>query len=693
MNARRQTVLDELQQLLAGATAWSTPEALALLDNLSDMGLLRRLDAAMAHFVAGHDAAAEPALLMATALLVQMEGRGHTCLPLQHVADAPNQILAWPAEREPLLASVWRFLPATLDGWLQALQRSPLVRVCGRDADAGQPLVLSGVDGDAPLLYLRRYWHYESTVARHIAQRTGAQWAHQPADPARLRAWLDRLFGPASAAAEGAGGQAINWQKMACALALQGGLSIITGGPGTGKTYTAARLLALLFAMAPDAQKLRVALAAPTGKAAARLKQSIDKSLDELPADVQSELQLQTLVQRMGPASTVHSLLGAQQGTRHWRHHAGNVLDVDVLIVDEASMVNLEMMASLLEALPASARLVLLGDKDQLASVEAGAVLGDLCQGTQEGGYSQATAAYVAQVTGDVVPASFVVQGAGHALPQHTTMLRESRRFKYEIKELALRVNQPAQYGASDDAQAWLDAYTRQGPHAELYAHAGGAATRVAQEAVQGRGPWPGYRLYAELLQKRPENCSVEEHETWVREVLDAFDRFRLLCAVREGDWGVEGLNRAVARELTRCNLLRAEGEWYRGRPVMVTRNDKQLGVSNGDIGIALPSHGNPQQLRVYFAQGSKVHHVSTSRLAQVETAFAMTVHKSQGSEFTHTALVLSSQGGSVQGRELVYTGITRAREAFTLWSQAPGLLTAAIASPTRRSSGLLRFL
>ena len=452
---------------------------------------------------------------------------------------------------------------------------------------------------------------------------------------------------------------------------------------------------------------------------------------------MQPELDLEVLVQRMGAARTLHALLGARPDTRHFQHHAGQPLDVDVLIVDEASMVHLEMMAALLQALPPTARLILLGDKDQLASVEAGAVLGDLCRGAQAGNYLPETAAYAQRVTGQTIPVEFIssAHGASHSsltgetgaahtgaprkgrlvprealvpspsgearegedaqrlrgsfpISQHTVMLRESRRFGGPIGQLALAVNA----GDAEAAKVLLSAQS--GSDAELWARQGGAASQVASMAVQGRGTRPGYRLYAELLQRgllqRP--ATAEAHAAWVQNVLQAFDRFRLLCAVREGDWGVAGLNTAVAKVLREAGLVAAEGEWYAGRPVMVTRNDAQLGVFNGDIGMALPSFADAARLRVYFLRGDGLHHVSTARLAQVETAYAMTVHKSQGSEFAHTALVLAAQGGSVLGRELVYTGITRAREAFTLWSEVPGLLASAIASPTQRSSGLLRF-
>ncbi|WKL18392.1 exodeoxyribonuclease V subunit alpha [Comamonas testosteroni] len=692
MKGRRKADLQTLDLFAAptdgDSMALSTTDWLAALERLADAGLLRRLDSALAAFVAAQDAEAGPALLVATAVLAQMEGRGHSCLPLKALAGDPNQILAWPKEAERLQQSLWEPLPGRLADWLQALRRSPVVRVVQPGAvvaDRGQPLVL--LDGAAPLLYLRRYWDYERSVAAHMAQRTAADAA--ALDEPRVRDWLGLLFSSPAAAAN-----AVDWQKLACALALRGHMSVITGGPGTGKTYTAARLLALLFATAPDATQLRVALAAPTGKAAARLKQSIDSSLLELKEAVGRELDLEALVKRMGAARTLHSLLGARPDTRRFAHHAGNPLDVDVLIVDEASMIHLEMMAALLQALPPTARLILLGDKDQLASVEAGAVLGDLCRDAQRGNYAPDTAAYAERVTGQPLPAQYLASARALPLAQHTVMLRESRRFGGPIGQLAQAVNA----GDAPAAMALLRTQTQAGLHAELWAREGGDVDAVVRSAVQGRGGMASYAAYAEVLAQHGQGkergfATEAEHRQWVRDVLAAFDRYRLLCAVRDGSWGVAGLNRAVEQALQAMGAIRKEGEWYMGRPVMVTRNDAQLGVFNGDIGMALPSFADPARLRVYFMQGEQLHHVSTARLAHVETAFAMTVHKSQGSEFEHTALVLAAQGGNVLSRELVYTGITRARKAFSLWTEVPGLLVSAMGSPTQRSSGLLGFM
>ena len=688
------------------ATAAGT---LATLRQWSGAGWLRQLDSALAAFVAELDPQATPALLVATALVAHMEGRGHTCLPLAPLVARPGAVLAWPAEAQDALAQLWSGLPVALAEWHAALQASGVVHAPGHNADVGQPLVLSGAAG-APLLYLRRYWGYECAVAQQVLERTAnpalATDTHASADT--LRPWMERLFAPDEGAPMPAvaGGQedGPDWQQVACAIAMRGRLSVITGGPGTGKTYTAARLLALLFAVDAAPERLRVALAAPTGKAAARLKQSIDAALGGLHQRLGGALDLPALTQRMGAARTLHALLGARPDTRQFRHHAGNPLDVDVLIVDEASMVHLEMMAALLAALPPTARLVLLGDKDQLASVEAGAVLGDLCRDAQAGRYSAQTAQYALAATGQALPAEFLEQGGGAApaLAQHTAMLRRSRRFGGPIGQLALAVN------AGDAAAAHQ--LLRCDTSGALHSQEGASPAAVLALAVRGRAAAPrgfagaapaSYGAYLELLTQRPLHPDMDQHRDWVLRVLTAFERFRVLCAVRDGEWGAAGLNRAVQGALERAGLLQARGEWYAGRPVMVTRNDPALGVFNGDVGLALPappaaaagsaaaSSGTTPGLRVYFADGAQLRSVGVGRLAHVETAFAMTVHKSQGSEFEHTVLVLPPQAGAVLTRELLYTGITRAREAFTLVAAQPKLLATAVQQRTQRASGL----
>ena len=653
--------MDWLQDL--PAQTLSAEHALQWLHTWAEQGLLRRIDSALAEQLHRLDPQAPAALLVAAAVLAQMEGRGHTCLPLQALCEAPAELLVWPTLwlEGPLgLKALWAQLPQGLAAWLPQLQATSLR---ASDApDAGQPLVLGGTP-DAPLLYLRRYAGYEQRVGQGLLQRAGESL---PVPQALAREWLDRFFAPRAD---------LDWQKMACAVALRARLSVITGGPGTGKTYTAARLLALLLALHQGDSPLRVALAAPTGKAAARLKQSIDKALNDLPVPADAGLDLKSLVERMGPARTLHSLLGARPDTRQFRHHAANPIDVDVLIVDEASMVHLEMMDALLQALPPHARLVLLGDKDQLASVEAGAVLGDLCRDAAQGLYSAETAAFVQSVTGQSLALEYPWDGKPSALAQQTVMLRESRRFGGPIGQLALAVN-------AGDALAARAAL--QSPVAHGVQALAGASPQAICELACGQSGQASYADYLQCLAKRPAEGA---HAEWVKSVLLAFDRFRILCAVRQGEWGTEGLNAAVQKALADRGWLKVQGEWFEGRPIMVTRNDAQVGVYNGDVGLVLPNVRG--DLKAWFLDGDDLRSVSVMRLAHVETAFAMTVHKSQGSEFWHTALVLPPGGAEVLSRELVYTGITRAREAFTLVEAQTELLEAAIARPSVRASGL----
>ncbi len=717
----------------------ATPALLQSLESWAERAWLRRLDRAFAGFLVDLCPGVAPPVVLAAALLAHLEGRGHSCLAIDELLHDADALLGWPGPALAEWRAVLAALPPHSDDWLAALQASPLVAVQGAGtppriftnpatnaapapADAATPLVLSG-----RRLYLRRYWAHERQVAAQVLRRS------RQADAVPIgtaRAWLDRLF-PADASdrashAASAGSEtaaapaAIDWQKVACAVALRGRLTVITGGPGTGKTYTAARLLALLLALDAAPQRLRVALAAPTGKAAARLKQSIDAALAGLQQRLGDGLPLLELASHTGPARTLHSLLGARPDTRQFRFDAAHPLPLDVLIVDEASMVHLEMMAALLAALPAAARLVLLGDKDQLASVEAGAVLGDLCRSAEAGHYQPATAAYILAATGQAVPAALVSGGRAGALSlaQQTVMLRQSRRYGGPIGALALAVNA----GQAQRAQALLAAPPG-GPLGWLDAPSPAALLRLA---LHGRaGAEGGYRHYLDALQSRtvhleraddtddtdsadsPESAAsaasadAAGHAAWVRSVLAAFDRFRLLCAVRDGDWGSLALNIAVERALVEQGGLVKRGAWYEGRPVMVTRNNPGAGVFNGDIGIVLraAAAGGPgaaraaaadPALRVWFADGAALRSVAISRLSDVETAFAMTVHKAQGSEFLHTVLVLPAEPSRALSRELVYTGITRARDAFTLVSGRRQVFADALAQRTRRASGLL---
>lgn len=638
------------------------------LDACADDGVLRRLGCAFARFIASL-AETPPCVLLSCVLLSELESRGDTCLLVDDLIEDPCAKLHLSAEYCARLHKALGDSPKSKGEWIDELTRCKQVYAPGKE-DVHQPLVLEN-----GRLYLRRLWRDERSIARLVAQRTAVP---REVEPARVKTLLDRLFVRAEDDGEP------DWQKIACAVAARSDLSIITGGPGTGKTYTVARLLALLYALAPHPERLRFALAAPSGKAAVRLKQSIDQALQGLFDAGVGDIDVAGLMVSLPTSHTLHSLLGADPATRSVRHHANNPLDVDVLVVDEASMVHLEMMADLLEALPSGAMLVLLGDKDQLSSVEAGAVLGDLCEGAQDGQYQQSTADYVLAASGERLPPAMV--SGGSPLAQCTVMLRKSRRFGGAIGQLALAVNadqvntaQTVLRRANQDEVAW-------------YQHA--REDDILDLAVHGRrGADGGYATYLAIARAGAGSAGEEAHIAWVKTVLEAFDRFRVLCAVRQGEWGVEGINQAIEQRLVRDGLIIRTGEWYVGRPVMVTQNDYGTGVFNGDVGIALPASAGDGRLRVYFQSGDRISSVLPTRLPHLETAFAMTVHKVQGSEFAHTALVLPDKSSAVVVRELIYTGITRARQRFTLLTPSAPEFSDGVRRQTRRASGLRDFI
>ena len=463
-------------------------DLLLLLERWVERGWLRALDKAFVAFLHERDPHGDPLVLLAAALTSHQLGHGHVCLDLFETLKEPDFALSLPPEGDVQTGAM--LLPSQLlealdgDAWCKALQASPLVEHAGQSlADAAsRPLVLSD-----RRLYLRRYWAYERRIDSALRQRLAATQVTSADLPARL----DSLFGRPAVNAP------IDWQKLACALATRGAFSIVTGGPGTGKTTTVVRLLALLQAPAVEAgTPLRIRLAAPTGKAAARLTESISLQVKSLEVDDKVRQKIPSDV------TTVHRLLGSRPGTRHFRHHAGNRLPLDVLVVDEASMIDLEMMANLLDALPAHARLVLLGDKDQLASVEAGAVLGDLCRDAEAGWYTPQTREWLEHVSGESLAASELQQDldGSHPLAQQVVMLRHSRRFGEGsgIGQLSRLVNRQQ----SDAARALLAA----GSHADLFALSlKGEQDRAFERlALEGRGAQAkGYRHYLEVLREQ----------------------------------------------------------------------------------------------------------------------------------------------------------------------------------------------
>ncbi len=677
-----------------------------------ERGWLRDVDAAFARFLAREVPDAHALLILAAALASHQLGRGHACLDLAATLADPASVLSLPpdglAARDVDEAAQDIVLPSsvladvTLERWRAALVHSELVG----DGAGSSPLVLIGTR-----LYLRRYWQYEQNVCRAIGQRLeAARQLESELDANGLRDALATLFPARQPEPAKQDDAHADWQKLACALAARSAFSIVTGGPGTGKTTTVVKLLALLQSqtLAGGAGKpLRIRLAAPTGKAAARLNESIANAVASLPLGgfPQGEA-----IRAAIPVAvtTLHRLLGTRPDTRRFRHHAGNPLSLDVLVIDEASMVDLEMMNAVLDALPEHARLILLGDKDQLASVEAGAVLGELCQRASKGHYTRATQAWLQEATGERIDADLVDE-SGSALDQSIAMLRFSYRFSKDsgIGQLAEAVNsgkpeKVASVWARGHADLAVIESTEKGDaalKALIVDGVAGGAQRNCEAGVHkpGANARHGYRHYLQTLRDKQPSHDADQaaFDVWANVVLDAHGEFQLLCALRRGAWGVEGLNRRVAHLLQEERLIAAAGEWYLGRPVLVTRNDYELGLMNGDIGItlALPAPDGGWSLRVVFAAGDgsrRIKWVLPSRLQAVETVFALTVHKSQGSEFTHAALVLPDTLSPVLTRELVYTGITRARSYLTIASAGGrSVVDRAVSVGVQRASGL----
>jgi exodeoxyribonuclease V alpha subunit len=479
--------------------------------------------------------------------------------------------------------------------------------------------------------YLARYHRHEEAVADSLRAR--ASEILQPADPDALQRDLDRLFGRHPA----------DRQRLAALLAQFKALTLVSGGPGTGKTTTVVKMLALLQAQA-GSQPLRILLAAPTGKAAQRLSESLRNAKQGLglPAEVVASIPEN--------AQTLHRLLGAQGDTGRFRHDAVNPLACDLLLIDEASMIDLALMQAVLAALPASSRLVLLGDRDQLASVEAGSVFGDLCAGE---GMTAGLAALLAPY--DVERPADVAVGA---LADCRVELTQSYRFAADsgIAALALaaRAGNPALF-------LQTLAEDREGVSREV--------SRIALAGLRAKihDAYEGYRRAAR---------SGDPAAAFA-----AFLQFRVLCAHRQGAAGVEGLNALMET---------GQPAWYAGRPVIVRANDYALRLFNGDIGLCLPT---PDGLRVFFeAAPGEYRALAPGRLPVHEAAWAMTVHQSQGSEFDEVLLVLPEVVTPVLDRPLVYTAVTRAKRRFVLCGD-DAVLQAALATLPQRESGLIEKL
>lgn len=590
--------------------------------NLYYKGMLSEIDIHFARFIAGLKDNNDPDILLGAALVSNVTGKGDVCLDLNSLAG--KVLLEKQDGQEPVVCP-------ELTLWRKKLRAS---RVVGEPGDYC-PLILD----EKNRLYLYRYWEYEKKVSDSIKRRL--KKGIRKVNLTILKDSLKRLF-PARP------GNGSDQQREAALISAFTSFCVITGGPGTGKTFTVAKILALLLEQVED-QQLRIFLSAPTGKAAARLSESIKIAREKLDCSSDIKESIPT------EAYTIHRMLKTIAGSPYFRHNAENPLPADVVVVDEASMVDLALMAKLMDAVPLEARLVLIGDRDQLASVEAGSVLGDICcRNDLHRFFNGRTEELSALELSDCI-----------------VDFKKSYRFAESsgIGGLSRAVN----VGNSGKVLSLLKNPDNSIGFEEIY--------------------------FPSELDRKLSNKVIESYSRYLQtddpsEALELFNRFQILCAVNMGPFGVKNINRLVERILTSEKLIqpdsRSYNPWYRGRPILITSNDYNLELFNGDIGIIMPVPGAASdELYVFFPSGSgEPRRFLPSRLPEHETVFAMTVHKSQGSEFEEVLLILPDKDYPVLTSELLYTGITRARQSVLIWG-TESVLSASISRRIERTSGL----
>lgn len=595
-----------------------------------DQDILQDIDLELCRFLQEQHQNVSDEVLKAACLVSYLYRQGDVCLLLEKYASQP---LFDESEVEPGPSA------PDLESWKQALTNSPIV---GNPGDF-KPLILD----EGGRLYLHKLWHYEHSLAQELIRRSQVQASD--VDVERLKNGLARLFPDPP-------GDEVDWQRVAAAISIWNKFSVISGGPGTGKTSTVVRILGLLLEQAQAKEEsLNIALAAPTGKAAARLKDSIISAKEVL--NVSEEIRA-VIPEK---AYTIHQLLGARRHSSQFRHNADNPIPYNLVIIDEASMVDQALMSKLMDALLDDTRLILLGDKDQLASVEAGSVLGDICSINQNQ-FSKQAVEWLKKL--DLNISESYIKEDYKPLTDHITLLTRSYRFGPDsgIARLADAVNSGRVDKALDTLQS--DVF----PDTSLIAieEQSDLETVLRQHIVD---------YFQDIIQG-----------TSVNESLEAFNKFRILSPHRKGPRGVAFLNQYVEKILQEEALIPKYERWYHGRPVIINVNDYTLRLHNGDTGLCLLNDdGNP---KVYFRDEETIRGIAPGRLPDHDTAFVLTVHKSQGSEFDELLFVLPHKPSKVLNRELIYTATTRARTKISVLGNRT-ILRKGVEKKLRRSSGL----
>ena len=562
--------------------------------------------------IAGHGP--HPELFLAGTLASAAIGNGHVCLPLDQARN--------------MLPPAVRLGVPEHERWRGLLLDTPVVGHPGETA----PLILDARNR----LYLYRFYRYETFVAKDLLARAAL---YEQTDVENARKLLQRLFAEKKS----------NDQQLAAVLALLKRFIVISGGPGTGKTHTISRILAFLQGLSP--RPLRIALAAPTGKAAARMEESIRTAKRSLPDDLADSIPEQ--------ATTLHRLLGYRPEVDSFSRNAHNQLSLDLLILDEASMIDLPMMYALLQALPQTTRLILLGDRHQLASVEAGSLFSDLCRKTGNK-WSTRLCGQIHRLTDrDDLQA----QEQAHPMTDSVMLLTTNYRFRQEsgIGCLSTAVKE----GAAEAVEKTL---SKKFPDLKRQGLTG-----------KSREEW----LRRHILQ------GVEPIflAGTVEQAFTAMEEFRVLCAVRKGPSGVAGINSLAEKTLRQKGLITTDSQLYPGRPVLIRRNNPELQLFNGDTGLLW--NDAEGRLKAWFKRAdNSLYPITPARLPAHDTAYAITIHKAQGSEFSRVLLLLPEEENRVLSRELLYTGITRARKRLLLCA-SPEILFYAVRKKTVRHSGL----
>jgi len=593
---------------------------------LIEKGIFSEIDVHFGNFIRFLDNDKEPMVFITAVLVSSYRRKGHVCLDL---AGLKKESLAeWEGHFQVSF-------PESKE-WVSILRKSSVV---GEPGDF-KPLILD----PSSRLYLNRYYEYQESIAHHI--RHIAKQKMPAPDKKILADGLDRLF-PKSDEKEN-----INFQRMAAIVSAHKQLCVISGGPGTGKTTTVTGILSLLLELSGE-EGLSILLGAPTGKSAARLRESVKQAGEKAAVS--------NFVKEMIPdvAFTIHRMLGISANAPHARYNRKNHLPADVVVVDEASMIDISLMAKLIEALRDDAKLILIGDRHQLASVEAGSVFFDIC------------GPFEANETHGLNP-----EDEMYALTDgiHNFVVQLEKSYRFEEGSGIAALCKSVREGEDAHSLSLLQDVEHDDISIKSLPGIAGMEAAIADTVVTG---------YEGFI--RSENPM---------DAIKKFDKFKVLCALREGPYGVSSLNHAIENILAERGFIQTEDEWYHGRPVIITGNDYNLGLFNGDTGIALKdpdgkdNSDDDSSVYVFFSNGDGMRKIHPNRLTSCETAYALTVHKSQGSEYDQVLVILPDRVLPIVTRELIYTGITRARLKVEVLSNGT-IFRQGVLEKIERASGL----